>query len=792
MRQNPRLNNENKQLMEEILRQTVAMFPTPEFCLPFIGTILYLKKIGAELIDVQSGTTILNQSAKLENLLVDDSLRDVILDVSRIVTCSVGETELEHILLPFTLEEFHPSEYLYWYDYVIENTSRNKNLVNQPTVPRELSILAEAFIGNNAKNALVPFGGIMNYATEFDCFDSIDAYEFNRQTWQIGMLRLGLAGVVSKVRFSALNIEHWPSNKYDTIISMPPFGMRIKMSTPSTNYETATTEEAELIAPCRFIESTNENGVCVAFAPVSLLFDGASKKRFRKWAMEKNIIDTVILLPNSLLVGTSIPLACIILRKTPYQNGGIRMIDASGFYTNHQNRNHLEVGDLMEAYHTDIKNVSRTVLYKDIQDMDFSWDVNAYLQEALICPDGFNISLLEDLVSLPHLETATIGDKGLVVKVSDLSDDWSRPYVHLENMEQESISRAYACLDREAILVSTIRTLKPSIIKASKECPVWINPNILVICPNNTIDAEYLCMKLAELTIHTIGVGVPHISKRYLLRQKIVYPELSVQKSLFIEGSRTLALAKARDMGLQEVINQMKADYINEVRARKHDMKTPMTQLRNTLTLIKELVGEIPEEYAYRLNKYVERQQKAMNVLSDIVTHIADEDKYATPEIVDIESVLKSFETTTDRYVIEYRRDNASLLEAGIETPRLRIGKVDFVRLSQNIISNAIRRGFVKDNAEYALNITLSVEKNFFVIDFSNNGEPLPEGMDKARYGTKGAKGTDSDGSGTGGYIVKSITQHYGGDFDIFSSKFANMDFTNVIVKLPIYREEDE
>ena len=55
MRQNPRLNNENRQLMEEILRQTVAMFPTPEFCLPFIGTILYLKKIGAELIDVQSG-----------------------------------------------------------------------------------------------------------------------------------------------------------------------------------------------------------------------------------------------------------------------------------------------------------------------------------------------------------------------------------------------------------------------------------------------------------------------------------------------------------------------------------------------------------------------------------------------------------------------------------------------------------------------------------------------------------------------------------------------------------------
>lgn len=80
----------------------------------------------------------------------------------------------------------------------------------------------------------------------------------------------------------------------------------------------------------------------------------------------------------------------------------------------------------------------------------------------------------------------------------------------------------------------------------------------------------------------------------------------------------------------------------------------------------------------------------------------------------------------------------------------------------------------------------------FFIIGFSNNGEPLPEGMNKVRYGTKGVKGDNSDGSGTGGYIVKSITQHYGGDFDIFSLKFANMDFTNVIVKLPIYKKEDE
>lgn len=792
MRQKPRLNSENKQLMDETLRQTVAIFPTTEYCLPFIGVILYLKKIGIELVDVQSGVIVFNQPSELDRLLTGDPLRDVVLGILSNGSSFVEEAKLKYLLLPFLGEEFHAGEYLYWYDYAIDNASRYKSLVNQPNVPRELTILAEAFIGNDENKVLVPFGGIMNLTTEFDNFSSIDAYEFNRQTWQIGMLRLGLAGVASKVRFYPHNIDCWPSEKYDTIISMPPFGVRINMLTPSTSFETATTEEAELIAPCRFIESTNENGVCVAFAPASLLFGEASKKRFRQWAVEEKIIDTVILLPNSLLPGTGIQLACVILRKTPYHVGAVRMIDATGFYTNYQHRNLLELGDLMEAYHSNIENVSRTVSYKEIQDLDYSWNVKEYFQEALICPDGFNISRLEDLVSFPHVENATIRDKGLVVKVSDLSDDWSHPYVHLENLEQDNVPRGYSCLDRKAILVSTIRTLKPSIIKASKECPVWINPNILSIVPNDTVDAEYLCMKLADLKIHTIGLGIPHISKTYLMRQEIVYPEFSVQKSLFLEGVRTLALAKSKDLGLQEVIDQMKADYINEVRARKHDMKTPMTQLRNTLTLIKELACEIPEEYACRLNKYVERQQKAMDVLSNIVTHIADEDEFATPEIVDIESVLKSFETQTDKYVIEYHRDNASLSEAGIDTPYLRIGKVDFIRLSQNIVSNAIKRGFVGSYGEYALHITLSVENDFFVIDFSNNGEPLPDGMDKARYGTKGAKGANSDGSGTGGYIVKSITQHYGGDFDILSSKFVNMNFTNVIVKFPIYRKGDE
>lgn len=89
------------------------------------------------------------------------------------------------------------------------------------------------------------------------------------------------------------------------------------------------------------------------------------------------------------------------------------------------------------------------------------------------------------------------------------------------------------------------------------------------------------------------------------------------------------------------------------------------------------------------------------------------------------------------------------------------------------------------------MNISLTIKDGQYFIDFSNNGEPLPDGLTKERYGMKGEKGKDSDGSGTGGYIVKSITEHYGGDYDVYSERFAGMWFTHVIVKLPIYHDNE-
>ena len=86
----------------------------------------------------------------------------------------------------------------------------------------------------------------------------------------------------------------------------------------------------------------------------------------------------------------------------------------------------------------------------------------------------------------------------------------------------------------------------------------------------------------------------------------------------------------------------------------------------------------------------------------------------------------------------------------------------------------------------------MNEERDIFQIDFTNNGTPFPKGLDKIRYGLKGEKGGITAGTGEGGYIVKSIVEHYGGDYDLLTQKDQDTIWSTVRIYLPIYRNDNE
>ena len=130
-------------------------------------------------------------------------------------------------------------------------------------------------------------------------------------------------------------------------------------------------------------------------------------------------------------------------------------------------------------------------------------------------------------------------------------------------------------------------------------------------------------------------------------------------------------------------------------------------------------------------------------------------------------------------------RDNDISTNTNFYVPPIFVAPNDFQRLVNNILNNAKKHGFTNPNKnDYVIQINASIdaESGMYRIDFRNNGNPLPEGMNKMRYGIKGEKAGKTGGTGMGGSYVKSFVEHYGGDYDIFMED----GWTVVRICLPI------
>ena len=271
---------------------------------------------------------------------------------------------------------------------------------------------------------------------------------------------------------------------------------------------------------------------------------------------------------------------------------------------------------------------------------------------------------------------------------------------------------------------------------------------------------------------------------------------------------------------LGDKVQAMKTDYINEVRMRKHDMRPHLRQLASSERLMLHYIEESSdlEELKKHMRSQLVYTHEALTSLSTIVDHLSNEDKFGKPELLNLDKLLEEIEVNHDDsegFAIEYDCDRESFNRAGFVLPDLieqweknneqgvdmkqfiqsltkenlpllvEIALVDFQRLVTNIIDNARNHGFTDNTrTDYYIGIDLSydVEREMYQIDFSNNGNPLPNGMTKERYGIRGEKAGEHGGTGNGGYIIKSIVSHYGGDFDVLTKD----GITIIRIYLPI------
>lgn len=712
-------------------------------------------------------------------------------------------------------------DYLEAYDFAIQqhSTAFGKHF-GEFSQPKEMTRLVAALISPSCNTIFNPFAGCLSYATEIAHYTHFDAIEISQDIWELGVFRAALSDRNDFISMTLGDISNWPSKKYDAIVSTPP--LRVRMNMPDSISNRA--ELSDTVVLRRFESSTSENGELFTYVPLSVLVS-YSEKDLRHELTSKGFVDTIIILPAGIMSHTSISMALVVLRKAHTVDMPIRMVNAGSLFTEIGKRRVLDVEAVLSAL--DAPSKSLKVSVSEIESNQWSWNVNAYRESAeRQHPEEYVQKKLETIVENPVLERHFDDSKGNVVKISDLSDS---PYDYLKSPSDfpvgDDLKNTVKCSE-PVLLLSMVRALKPTFCDASKEKPIFVSRNIAAFRLSDPgIDTGYLCCELSDAHLIPAGAFIPNFTRSSILHMNLYFPPtIEEQKKLFQVRKKEAKLSQAKELGLQEVIDSMKAEYINIIRTRKHDMRPYVRELGSVERIMRHYVSqkEAMEDFTEKMTSLLDKYHIALKKLSELIDIFSEEEKFGKPVAFNVDKFLYDLEINNDEevsgYTLEYDCDDNALQEYGLPVHKswsiihshridwlsylkekdadivpliIDIAPLDFERMVRNIIENARTHGFTnpkRDDYFIGVYLTVNAERDMFQIDFSNNGTPLPKGMDKSRYGLLGEKAGITGGTGRGGYVVKSIVEHYHGDYDIF------MDGERTVVRilLPISKQYGE
>jgi len=212
-----------------------------------------------------------------------------------------------------------------------------------------------------------------------------------------------------------------------------------------------------------------------------------------------------------------------------------------------------------------------------------------------------------------------------------------------------------------------------------------------------------------------------------------------------------------------------------------HDIKSPLTSLRLTIDLLKQ----VPEKGMKRFPVLLSKVERSMINMQQIINDLTDarwqQHKYqAQEELLSFEHIIEDVRLTLAEQI------DAS--KARI-TSEIDISQVMFVRrklrsVVYNLVNNAIK--YRSKDRPPVISIKTTAEDGFMVISIVDNGRGIPEAEFQNIFRKYERLVDDVEGTGIGLYLVKEIITTAGGRITVDSEPGKGSVFT-VYLKL----EED-
>lgn len=645
--------------------------------------------------------------------------------------------------------------------------------------PYELTslMLSLADLKDDAK-VYNPFAGLASFGVFLKNSQKYFAQEIIRETWALGRLRLH-AHKKSAENFSCeSSIDHWPNvcEKFDLVISNPPFGIRLFDHNNWNNYNVRTTSDEFLIR--EGVKSLNNEGKLIAVIPPKTLFSGGSDLRLRKFLIDEDLLDTIIALPGGLLLNSGMPLIIIVINRAKKNFGKVKFIDAKNFVTNIDSRlkvldsaalnNFLKDGVLDDS-------ILRNINVNEIRENEYNLHVSRYFKKNV---EGVRLG---DLIEILNTGGTDLPETGKLIRVRDLKDD-NVDFILDESTLEDSVlkkNNAQQIFESCLLMATRWKTLKPTFVEF-KGGKIYKSSDVLAVRVNQSkVEEAYLINELQseyvkqQVDSYRLGSTIPFIRQNDLLEVKIKLPSLEEQRAK-AEGIYELA-NKIKNLQIERnALAHGKAinDY-DEFASLKHTLGRPRQNILdwsdNLLAFLNSkeedlqaINKEFIEFYEVDIISVLKEIKRDVNFITEVLEKgenglvLSAYQKKVIP-LSDLNSIINDLSNNGFNFKIK----KLSLKTEGMKERGIIANRVLLKTLLDNILTNANKYGFDIKNESNEVVIELSEIDDFLIVEIKNNGKPFPKNFDREKFIAKYSTADITTGSGLGGYDIHRIATYF-------------------------------
>lgn len=270
--------------------------------------------------------------------------------------------------------------------------------------PRDVNnLVTKIGLSYQPKSICDPFAGAGNTAFSFSNIGSesvsIHTQEINKDAY----FKLTISRIIRRIEGrdyfgDSLSQPIYQENKYDLIVSFPPFGMKISKASRNNIYSKVNNQWLDIAAilpesrsdwfiTLSMLPALSEGGKLLVGMSLGALTRSGSEARVREYLVSRGIIEQVILLPKNIFYSTSISTVLLVLNSgsSNINSRLIKFVDASLFYEPARGRNILtpdNINEIVDACHNDGR-FSISSHRSQIADRDFNLDPSLYVRKNL-------------------------------------------------------------------------------------------------------------------------------------------------------------------------------------------------------------------------------------------------------------------------------------------------------------------------------------------------------------------------------------------------------------------------